>query len=130
MVALFEPKLETLLAATLCWVFSVGFLFLARDFGVRVVFDCRSRKLWRTRSVVGESGVRSATFGEVLALQVFAVAATDEAPCSSYELNVVLGDGARVHLVNHTALGVLQADAAKLATILGVPVWDRVHERL
>ena len=129
-IALLKPKWETLLAAALFWVFSVGFLLLARDFGVRVVFDCRSRRLWRTRSLVGESGIRSASYGEILALQLLALEVSDEAPCRSYELNAVLRNHARIHLVNHTDLGVLQVDATRLATVLRVPVWDREHEGL
>ena len=128
-IAFLEPKWETLLAAAFSWLFPVGFLFLAPDFGVRVVFDCRSRRFWRTRSLMGERGVRSASFGEIHALQLFALEVSDEAPNNSYELNVVLANGARVHLASHSSFVVLQADAARLATILGgVPVWDRSHK--
>ncbi len=78
---------------------------------------------------MGERGVRSASFGEIQALQLFALEVSDEAPYNSYELNAVLANGTRVHLVSHTNFSVLQADAATLATILsGVPVWDRLHE--
>lgn len=128
-IAFLKPTWVTLLAAAFSWLFPVGFLFLAPDFGVRVVFDCRSRRLWRTRSLMGERGVRSASFGDIQALQLFALEVSDEAPYNCYELNAVLANGARVHLVSHTNFSVLQADAATLATILGgVPVWDRLHE--
>lgn len=123
-LALAERNWKTLFAAALVWFLAASFLLLAPDFGVRVVFDCRSRRLWRTRSVTGEKGLRSAGFDEVRALQLFALQLTREAPQRAYELNAVLANDARVHLVNHTDLHVIQADATQLARLLSVPVWD------
>ena len=47
----------------------------------------------------------------------------------SYELNVVLDDGARIGLMEHGAYAALGADAARLASLLGVPLWEAVAER-
>jgi hypothetical protein len=42
----------------------------------------------------------------------------------SYELNLVLDDGSRVNLLDHSGLRQLRQDAEGLAHFLGVPVWD------
>ncbi len=43
----------------------------------------------------------------------------------SYELNLVLKDGRRLHVVDHGKADRLAQDAQRLAYFLGVPVWDR-----
>ena len=42
----------------------------------------------------------------------------------SYELNLVLGDGSRINVVDHGNLDQLRADAQTLAGFLNKPVWD------
>lgn len=42
----------------------------------------------------------------------------------SYELNLVLRSGRRLHVIDHANLGQIQKDAHQLAGFLGVPVWD------
>ncbi len=43
---------------------------------------------------------------------------------ASYELNLVLRNGERMNVVDHTALQSVRKDAQKLAEFLDVPVWD------
>lgn len=42
----------------------------------------------------------------------------------SYELNLVLKDGSRAHVVNYRRLQCLQEDAMQVAEKLSVPLWD------
>ncbi len=42
----------------------------------------------------------------------------------SYEINLVLADGSRLHLVDHGKLAAIREDAATIGEFLGVPVWD------
>jgi hypothetical protein len=42
----------------------------------------------------------------------------------SYELNLVLKDGRRINVMDHGNQDALRADADKLASFLGVPVWS------
>lgn len=44
----------------------------------------------------------------------------------SYELNLVLTDGRRLNVMDHGDQNDLRADADKLASFLGVPVWSNV----
>lgn len=44
----------------------------------------------------------------------------------SYELNLVLDDAERMNVVDHGDPHRLRQDAAKLAALLGVPVWDAI----
>ncbi|MEM7377082.1 MAG: hypothetical protein AAF460_06180 [Pseudomonadota bacterium] len=42
----------------------------------------------------------------------------------SYELNLVKHDGSRLNVVDHGKVVALRSDAAQLATLLDVPLWD------
>lgn len=42
----------------------------------------------------------------------------------SYELNLVLKNGSRLNVVDHSGHGQLQDEAAQLAAVVGCPVWD------
>jgi hypothetical protein len=42
----------------------------------------------------------------------------------SYELNLVLEDASRINVIDHGNVEKIRADAAKLGTFLGKPVWD------
>jgi hypothetical protein len=42
----------------------------------------------------------------------------------SYEINLVLTDGSRLNLVDHSIQSVIREDAQTLGAFLDVPVWD------
>lgn len=44
----------------------------------------------------------------------------------SYELNLVLADGNRLQVIDHSNLDQIRMDAATLGTFLDVPVWDGI----
>ena len=43
---------------------------------------------------------------------------------TSFELNLVLKDGKRVHIIDHSNRHKIREDAEKLGEFLGVPVWE------
>jgi hypothetical protein len=45
---------------------------------------------------------------------------------TSYELNLVLEGGERINVVDHGGLSRLRDDAARVAALLGCPLWDAV----
>lgn len=60
------------------------------------------------------------------ALQLLAERVTSSKGASylSYELNLVLNDGSRIHVVDHGGGKRLRSEAAELASFLGKPLWD------
>lgn len=62
----------------------------------------------------------------IVALQIVAkeCASSNQDTYTSYELNLILKDKARLHVVNHRDLASIQKDARALAVFLGVPCWD------
>jgi hypothetical protein len=49
-------------------------------------------------------------------------------PYHSYELNLVLADGDRRNVLDHSGLTTLRHDAEMLGEFLDVPIWDAVRE--
>ncbi|HTP13699.1 MAG TPA: hypothetical protein VMM37_08715 [Bacteroidota bacterium] len=45
----------------------------------------------------------------------------------SYEINLVLGDGRRMTVIDHGNLKWIREDAGKLSEFLGKPVWDAIN---
>lgn len=46
----------------------------------------------------------------------------------SYELNIVLKNGERVNLMDHSEFDVLRRDASKVAGLIKAPIWDSTDE--
>lgn len=46
----------------------------------------------------------------------------------SFELNLVLKDGVRHNVVDHSAMSIIRADASRLGEFLHVPTWDATLE--
>lgn len=72
-------------------------------------------------------GRRAIPFADVASLQVVREQVAGE--FSSYELNLVLQNGARLNVVDHSALDQLREEAARLGALIGCPVWERAPER-
>lgn len=113
-----------------------GGVFLAvggwmwRSFTTPIVFDKGPGWFWRGRQepyqVFDKTELSCATELEhIHALQIIAERCTsDKSHYMSYELNLVLKDGARLCVVDHGKLVQVRSDAAKLAQFLDVPLWD------
>jgi hypothetical protein len=90
-------------------------------------FDRREGLCWiaRKTGVAARDAARSCSRSSIHALQILRewLGGPDQGSLS-YELNLVLKDGRRLHLVDHDELQTMRADAARLARFLGCKVWD------
>ena len=95
-----------------------------------IVFDKLSAHFWKGRKSPQDVGdVRSlkhaAEFSQIHALQILAeYVRGNKSSYYSYELNLVLKDGARINVVDHGSQNRLREDAKTLSVFLGKPVWD------
>ena len=94
------------------------------------VFDQARAAFWRGRkqpammSTGGQKG-SSTPLSAIHALQLISeYVSGDKSSYYSYELNLVLGDGDRINVVDHGNLERLRADAQTLARFLDKPIWD------
>jgi hypothetical protein len=96
------------------------------------VFDQSRGSFWRGRkepAMLG-AGVRSENstpLSSIHALQLLTeYVSGNKSSYYSYELNLVLGDGSRVNVVDHGNLERLRRDAQTLSQFLGKPIWDAI----
>ncbi len=83
----------------------------------RILFDGSMRQF----SAAG----RTVPFSTIHAIQLIKERVRgDKTTYWSYELNLVLNDGERVHVVDHGDLPGLQNDAQRLQVLLGCKLWD------
>jgi hypothetical protein len=87
-------------------------------------YFCRSRK--RPELMMDPTQLkRYAPLNRVHALQIIAeLCRNKNSSYYSYELNLVLNDGSRVHVVDHGNQLALRTDARTLSTFLNKPLWD------
>jgi hypothetical protein len=118
------------------WPLLIGLLFATvGGYGVLrgsipLVFDKTSGLFWKGRRPpnpsLGEG--RPGTFGrldDILALQLLSGTSSGRRSYFYYELNLVLREGARIHVTAHADTSRLHDDAYTLATFLGKPIWDK-----
>ena len=105
----------------------VGIWFYRRMTG-RAVFDGGSGWFWRGTPPDGSGAhdrERAVELERVYALQIVSEwVQSDNSSFMSYEINLVLDDGSRVHVVDHGKIDFMRKDAARLGDLLSVPVWD------
>ena len=95
-----------------------------------IVFDKTYGYYWKGRkepSQTYDQGVKkaSAPLSDIHALQIISErVSSSKSTYYSYELNLILHDGSRLNVIDHGKLLSIREDAQKLASFLGVPVWD------
>ena len=74
---------------------------------------------------------RSVPFAEVYSIQLLdeEVRRTGQPMFWSYELNLVLRNGKRVHLIDHGNQREIRWDAGDLSRMINVPIWDFIGDR-
>ena len=117
----------------ICAMFAIGLFFLCR-LNQKTVFDLTKGE-YRKRSYIGKTGTH-VNLSEIHAIQLLAgkvnsgtrSARTGRRRRSyrTYELNLVLKNSERVHVVSSGLLDPLREDASFLSTKLKVPVWRAV----
>jgi hypothetical protein len=116
--------------------FLVGF-FIMRSWTTPRVFDKRNGLYWRGRRepVPGmrDGGAKEqCKLEDIHAIQLIREYCRGSSSSSggrsksyySYELNLVLQDGARINVVDHGKHNLIRDDARQLGEFLDVPVWD------
>ena len=98
-----------------------------------IVFDRESKMYWRGGSDV-DSSKTSIHFEEIHAIQLLSKRnirtkkyhgnMRHRYRFKSVELNLVLSDGRRVNVLDHSKVGMIKSEAASLGELIGVPVWD------
>jgi hypothetical protein len=97
-----------------------------------IVFDQSNGCFWKGRKnpsqVYDKASIKYfAELDQVHAVQLVSeYCSGSKSSYYSYELNLVLNDGARVNVVDHGNRRKLQEDAQVLAEFLGKPVWDSI----
>lgn len=109
-------------------------LVLLRTGTAPVVFDKRQGAFWKGRQAPNEVIRRSdleyyTPLEAIHALQVLSeYVRGDKRSYWSYELNLVLSDGARLNVVDHGDYETLRANAEELSRFLDRPVWDAAQQ--
>jgi hypothetical protein len=100
-------------------------------------FDLEKGWYWASRKPVGVldaagSNQHGTPLKEIYALQIigFSHPGGYRGGGRSYELNLVLSNADRIHVVDHSALKRLRRDATRLAELLNVPLWDATDTSL
>lgn len=83
-----------------------------------LVFDGEARVFTRRQGQV--------PFSAIHAVQLIRerVTSSEDADYWSYELNLVLGSGERINVVDHAGLSSIRSEAQRLAGLIGCKVWD------
>ncbi len=94
-----------------------------------IVFEKGRGIFWRGRKGPDEAidSRNTGTFvrlDHVHAVQLISEYVSGKNSYYSYELNLVLGDGKRINVVDHGNLNRIREDAKTLAQFLGKPLWD------
>jgi hypothetical protein len=106
-------------------LFSVGLIFVI----VGIVLGSRFgslNTLFDKKAGLVSNNNDSAQLSSIHALQIIeeTVGGNQGSVFKSYELNVVLKDGERIHLMDHGNYLAINTDAEKLAGFLSVPIWE------
>ena len=111
-------------------VFALAGLFARSKMCSPRTFDQRLGSFWKGRRMPAEVGSQQVTDDHVPLKEIHAVQllkeyiSSDNGGYYSYELNLVLKDASRVNVVDHGKIARLRRDAAEVAGLLGVSVWD------
>lgn len=101
-------------------VFAMVGGWLVRYGTVSIVFDRQTGRFRKGRSI-------DTALEEIHAIQLIPeLCSTNDGSYYSYELNLVLRNGGRIHVVDHGDKKKLRQDAQLLSEFLGRPVWDGI----
>ncbi|NRB40016.1 MAG: hypothetical protein HRU20_16365 [Pseudomonadales bacterium] len=105
--------------------FTVGLMFVIVGMAIRYFFAA-DRFCFDKNTQQLDTGNQLIQLGSLHALQVLeeTVGGSDSQVFKSYELNLVLKDGQRLHLMDHGHYSAFNHDAEKLADFLAIPIWQ------
>jgi hypothetical protein len=114
-------------------IFGLVFVVMGLGFGYRgstpVVVDKHLGASWTGWRAPGSAEAardrkNAAALADVRAVQVIPERLRHTESLLSYEINLVLANGSRLNLVDHSIQSVIREDAQTLGAFLDVPVWD------
>ncbi len=109
----------------------IGLRFIIKE-SAPLVFDKYAGyfyKGWTRPDFVSSlhSSKSTVTLDSIYALQLLAELCTAKnSRYYSYEINLVLRDGTRINVIDHSNLTQIRKDAQMLSAFLGVPLWDGI----
>ena len=130
LIALLSGEVVALFFLFVGLIFTVASFFLYRTMGTPIYFDSSMGMIWKGKNQPKLAGnqqdkQRVIYFNEVHAIQIISERVRSKnGSYSSYEINLVLGDSSRFHLVDHGNYAQIQTDSEILSGILGKPIWD------
>ena len=107
-------------------------LFLRGKLLKPIVFDRQAGLHWRGSGTPAPGNQKALALDEIHALQILEKWVKQSGPdtggYTSYELNLVTGEGERRNVIDHSELDAIQSDAGQLGAFLNVPLWDTTLE--
>ena len=111
-----------LLGASL--VFAFAFLYFLKDFFIRNIFSKKLGYFFRGYVNIKYLRFAKANLDDIAAIQILGEITTEQlAPFNSFEINLVLKDSERIHIIDHSNLKSIIKDAESLSQFLNVPIW-------
>ncbi|NRB42066.1 MAG: hypothetical protein HRU20_26940 [Pseudomonadales bacterium] len=106
-------------------LFTVGLTFVLVGLLIRFFYGSANFRFDKSLQQL-KMGKQSVSFSALHALQILeeTVGGSDSAVFKSYELNLVLKDGHRIHLMDHGHYAAFNHDAEQLAAFLALPIWQ------
>ncbi len=104
-------------------------IYLYRTFDKAIIFDLSDGLFWKgKRPNLANSAQKPDTWcriDEIAGIQVLReFVRSDKSTYYSYEINLVLKDNSRRHVIDHASLKQISTDAQQLGEFLQVPVWN------
>ena len=117
-----------LLGASL--VFIVAFLYFIKDYLKSIVFNKKKETYFKGYFNLKYLRNDKMNLEEIVALQILGEITTEQlAPFNSYELNLVLKNTERLHVIDHADIKSLIEDVERLSEFLNVPIWTTKSDK-
>lgn len=111
-----------LLGSTL--VFLIVFLYFLKDYLISFVFSKKRGYYYKGYVNIKYLRHNKVELEDIVAIQILGEITTEQiAPFNSFEINLVLKDSERVHVIDHSHLKSIIEDVNDLSIFLNVPIW-------
>ena len=111
-------------------VFLVAFFYFIKDYLKSIVFNKNSGNYYKGYFNLILFRNDKVDLEEILALQILGEITTEQiVPFNSYEINLVLKDLERIHVIDHADIKSIIEDAERLSDFLNVPIWTNKSDK-
>lgn len=105
-------------------VFCYAFLYFLKDFLVKIVFSKKLGIYYKGYINLYLFRYDVVDLNKIVAIQILGEITSETiAPFNSFEINLVLKNSERVHVIDHNNLKSIINDATELSKFLSVPIW-------